>query len=166
MMVELLVASFVLAVALLALMAGYDSAFLSLHKAAGESAGATLANNQLELYSSLSYSAIGLDTTTLSSVEASNSTYVSDDGSLTDSANATDHTINGCGSSSQCQPVQTMTGTDGKSYTVETFVRDLAGVSYAGRSERMVTVPVRDPNTTGTPEVARMSAAFDAGPSS
>ena len=166
MMVELLVASFVLAVALLALMAGYDSAFLSLHKASGRTAAANLANNQLELYSALSYSAIGLDTTTLSAVKASNTTYVSDDSSLDDATNATDHTIDNCGTASQCKPVQTLTGSDGKSYTVETFVRDLLGASYTARSEREVTVLVRDPNSTGSPELARMSAAFDAGPSS
>jgi Tfp pilus assembly protein PilE len=165
MMVELLVASFVLATALLALMAGYDSAFLSLHKAAGRTAAANLANNQLELYSALSYTAIGLDTTTLSSVKASNATYVSDDSSLDDAANATDHTIASCGTASQCLPVQSLVGSDGKTYTVETFVRDLLSVSYNLRSEREVTVLVRDPNSTGSPELARMSAAFDAGPS-
>jgi hypothetical protein len=61
--------------------------------------------------------------------------------------------------------VQSLVGSDGKTYTVETFVRDLLGASYSGRSERQVTVLVRDPNSTGTPELARMSAAFDAGPS-
>ena len=164
MLLELIVAVVVLSVALLALMAGYDSAFLSLHKAAQKSSAATLAQNQLELYSALSYSAIGLDTTTLSSVKASDSTYTSDEAALDNAASATDHTISGCGTSTQCLPVQTLTGSDHKAYRVETFVRDVSGVAFSGRSERVVTVLVRDPSATGTPEVTRMSAAYDAGP--
>lgn len=165
MLLELIVAVFVLSVALLALMAGYDSAFLSLHKAAQKSSAATLAQNQLELYSALSYSAIGLDTTTLSSVKANDSIYRSDEAALDNAASATDHTISGCGASTQCLPVQTLTGSDHKAYRVETFVRDVSGIAFSGRSERVVTVLVRDPGTTGMPEVTRMSAAYDAGPS-
>ena len=165
MLLELIVAVVVLSVALLALMAGYDSAFLSLHKAAQKSSAATLAQNQLELYSALSYSAIGLDTTTLSSVKANDSMYTSDEAALGNAASATDHTISGCGTSTQCLPVQTLTGSDHKAYRVETFVRDISGIAFSGRSERVVTVLVRDPSATGTSEVTRMSAAYDAGPS-
>jgi Tfp pilus assembly protein PilV len=161
MVVELVVATFVLSFAILALMAGYDSAFLSLHKAAEQNSGATLAENQLELYSALSYSAIGLDTTTLSSVKTTNGTYAADEAALDDAAAATDHTISGCGTSAQCTPLQTQTGSDGKSYTLETFVRDVSGLSYTGRSERVVTVIVR--NTDGD-KVTQVSAAYDAGP--
>jgi Tfp pilus assembly protein PilV len=164
MLLELIVAVFVLSVALLALMAGYDSAFLSLHKAAQKSSAATLAQNQLELYSALSYSAIGLDTTALSGVKSSDSMYTSDEAGLDNAASATDHTIDGCGTSTQCLPVQTLTGSDHKSYRVETFVRDVTGIAYSLRPERVVTVIVRDPSTTGSPEVTRMSAAYDAGP--
>jgi type II secretory pathway pseudopilin PulG len=163
-MVELVAAVVILSIALLALMAGYSAAFLSLHKAAQKSAGATLADNQLELYSALAYASIGLDATTLTSVKSSNSTYVSDEAGLTSAASATDHTISGCGSTSQCLPVQTLTGSDGKSYTIETFIRDIANASYTGRSERVVTVLVRDPSTTGSPTVTQLSAAYDAGP--
>lgn len=164
MMVELLAAIVLVTVAILALMAAYDSAFLSMHKAARETAAGTLAQNQLELYNALQYSSVGLDTTTLSSVKASNSTYVTDEASLSNAASATDHTFT-CGTATNCLPVQTLTGSDGKSYTVETFIRDISGVAYSGRSERVVTVIVRDPNTSGSPKVAQMSAGFDAGPS-
>jgi Tfp pilus assembly protein PilE len=163
MLVELVVATVVLSLAIMALMAGYDSAFLSLHTAAKQSAAATLADNQLELYSALSYSAIGLDTTTLSYVKAQNSTYTTDESGLDGAAKATDHTISGCGTASQCLPVQTLTGNDKHSYTLETFVRDVTDLAFTGRSERMVTVFVRD---SAGALVTQASNAYDAGPSS
>ena len=162
MLVELLVATVAISLAILALMAGYDSAFLSLHKAAEQSAGTTLAENQIELYSALNYSAIGLDTTTLSSVKASNTTSTSDEAALDGAADATDVTIDDCGTDAQCLPVQTLTGNDGKSYTIETFVRDVSGLAYSGRTERVVTVMAR--NSAGA-QVTTLTAAFDAGPS-
>ena len=162
--IELMAAVTVLSIALLALMAGYDSAFISLHNAAKKSAASTLADNQLELYSALSYSAIGLDTTTLATVQASNATYVVDENGLDNAASATDHTVNGCGTASQCLPVQTLTGSDHKSYSVETFVRDIANIVLSGRSERLVTIIVGDPSVTGSPVVVQQTAAFDSGP--
>jgi Tfp pilus assembly protein PilE len=168
MMLELLAAMVVLTVAILALMAGYDSAFMSMHKAARTTSASTLAQNQLEIYSaiyanSLGYASIGLDTTTLSAVKATNTTYTSDEAALTDAATAHDYTWS-CGTATNCLPVQTLTGSDHKSYTVETFTRDVPSTAYTGRNERVVTVIVRDPNTSGSPVVAQMDAAFDAGP--
>ena len=64
----------------------------------------------------------------------------------------------------QCLPVQTLTGSDHKSYSVETFVRDIANIVLSGRSERLVTIIVRDPSVTGSPVVVQQTAAFDSGP--
>lgn len=163
MMLELLAAMVVLTVALLALMAGYDSAFTSMHKASRQTTAYTLAQNQLELYSALSYSSVGLDTTTLSSVKASNSTYTSDEAGLTNASTASDATLT-CGTATNCLPVQTLTGSDHKSYTVETFIRNVPDLAYTGRSERDVTIIVRDPSTSGSPVVAELDRAYDAGP--
>lgn len=166
-MLELLAAVLILSVAIMAIMAGYDSAFVSMHKAARNTAASTLAQNQLELYDAIyaggyGYASVGLDTTTFSSVTASNATYTSDEAGLSDAANANPYTF-ACGSASQCLPVQTLTGSDGRSYTLETFIRDVSGVSYSGRTERVVTIIARD--TTTNEKVAQLSAAFDAGPS-
>lgn len=169
MLVELLVASVVLSVALLALMAVYDSSFMSLHKAAQKTAAATLAQNQLELYSALSYTDVGLDATSLTAAKA-NSTYSSDESSLTPSGGS-DVSLSSSCSDTQCLPIQTLTGNDHRSYTVETFIRDISGLGYSdpstrvSRPERVVTVIVRDPSSTGTPIVAQQSSAYDQGPS-
>src|SRR5205814_10344571 len=63
--VELVVATVVLTVALLALMAAYDEAFVSLHKSARTSSAATLAETQLELYGALPVASTGLSPTKL-----------------------------------------------------------------------------------------------------
>jgi Tfp pilus assembly protein PilV len=165
-MLELLAAIVVISLAILALMATYDAAFVSLHKAAQNTAASTLAQNQLELYSALSYSSIGLDSASLTTAKA-NTTYAADEAALTTNTGvtATDATLAAACSSTQCLPIQTLTGSDRKSYTVETFIRNLTSASYSGRAEREVAIVVRDPSTTGSPTVARMTAAFDAGPS-
>ena len=158
--VELLAAMVVLSIAVLALMASYDQAFFSLHSSARTSSAALLGNNQLELYGSLPYASIGLDQSTLASVKASDTVYTSDEAGLA-GATGTDVTISGCGSSPQCLPVQTLTGSDRRSYRVETFVRD---VTHGGTAERVATVIVRDESASGAPEIVTLSTVFDRGP--
>jgi len=158
-LVELLTAMVIVSVAVLALMAAYDQAFFSLHSSAKTSSAALLANNQLELYGALPYASIGLDASSLASAEASDPYYASDESSLS-GATGTDVTISGCGGSPQCLPVQTVTGSDGKTYRLETFVRD---VTVSSITERVVTVLARAASVSGSPQVVTMSTAFDQG---
>lgn len=178
-LVEMVVATIVLSIALLALMAGYDSAFVSIRKANQKSSAATLANAQLELYASLPYASIGLDEGTTDalgdstnvaydSLYATNSILASD-GSVVNGAPEPDGTFNdvkitGCGSTPNCLPVQTLTGSDGRSYRVETFIRDVteqtSNISWATRN---VWVIVRDPSQGGDPELLELHTAFDKG---
>jgi type II secretory pathway pseudopilin PulG len=168
-LIELLAAMTVLSIALMALMAGYDTAFLSLHSSAQKSVASTLANQQIELYNALSYSKIGLDATTLTGIQTPgtfyDATYVADEATLDNTANDADVTIANCGSTANCLPVQTLTGTDGRHYRLETFVRDITNTSVSNISwtTREVTVIVRDPSTTGSPEILRLTTAFDRG---
>ncbi|HVC87025.1 MAG TPA: prepilin-type N-terminal cleavage/methylation domain-containing protein [Gaiellaceae bacterium] len=166
-LIELVVAMVVITVAVLALMAAYDEGFVSLHKSARTNAAATLAETQLELYSSLPYTAVGLDSTKLATAKASDSTYLSDYNSL--SPTGPDVTISSCGTTANCLPVQSPnpTGSDGRSYKVETFIQTVTQNAPSGTTqERMVTVIVRDPQQSGTPIVYEASAAFDPGPTS
>lgn len=165
-MVELLAAIVVLTIALLGLMAGYDAAFLSLHKSSSQTIASNVASNQLELYSSLPYNGLGLDTTTLTSTKSSDTLYAADEtmlnSTLAQQSDATDSTILNCGSTPQCLPVQTVTGSDGRTYRVESFIRDVkVGTTW---SERIVTVIVRNPNASGSPILSQLSAGFDKGP--
>jgi len=163
-LVELTVAMVIITTSLLALMAAYSASFSSIHSSARSSAAGQLTENQLELYASLPYASIGLDTSTLATKKASDANYNTDETALPGSG--TDVTISGCGASAQCSPVQTLTGSDGKSYKVETFIRSLTNNSDASWSEKVVTVIVRDLATTGYPKVMTAQTAFDHGPAS
>jgi Tfp pilus assembly protein PilV len=154
----------IITVSLLALMAAYDQSFFSIHSSAKTSAAGQLAENQLELYASLPYSSIGLDSTTLTTTKSTDVNYSSDESALP--GTGSDVTITGCGSSAQCSPVQTMTGSDGKSYKLETFIRALTNNSASTWTEKVVTVVVRDLSTSGFPKVLTVQTAFDHGPSS
>lgn len=164
-MIELIAAMVILTIALLALMAGYESAFVSLHAASSKTTAANLANKQLELYSSLPFNGMGLNPTTLQSTKSTDTVYSADENGLNSgltSTQWTDVTLASCTSTPQCVPVQTPTGSDGRTYRLETFVRDV--VSTGTWTERIVTVIVRDPSVSGSPELVRMSAGFDHGP--
>lgn len=160
-LIELIVAMAVLSTALLALIGAYSLGYFAIGSAGQTSAAGLLANNQLELYSELPYASIGLDATTLTSVQANDATYSTDEAALPGSG--TDVTISGCGSAAQCQPVQTLTGADHKSYKLETFIRLLPNPQITSRSEKIVTVVVRNASATGTPIVLKMQTAFDQG---
>lgn len=181
-LLEVVAAIAIISIALLALMAGYDSAFLSLHRSNQQSVASTLANQQLELYRSLPYASIGLDaarTTAVGSVSDPlyDSLYATN--SILDGAWSTDPitgepvqapggtvnevTIAACGTTApNCLPIQTVTGPDGRSYRIETFVRDDVNSSSNIRwTTRDVTVTVRDPSTTGDPKILSMQTGFD-----
>lgn len=165
MLVELVVTMVVLSVALLALMASYDQAFFSLHSSAKTSSAGLIAESQLELYAALPYASVGLDSSTLSTVKASDSTYASDESALPGSGS--DVTISGCGGGAQCAPVQTVTGSDHRSYKLETFIRLLVNIVNPDATtwdEKVVTVVVRDLSASGSPKVVTMQTAFDPGP--
>jgi Tfp pilus assembly protein PilV len=161
-MVELVAAMLILTVALLALIGSYSLGYFSIGSAGQTSSAGLLANNQLELYSSLPYSSIGLDATSLSAVKSSDATYSTDESSLP--SGGTDVTISGCGSSPQCLPVQNLTGADHKTYKVETFIQTVPNPQISSRSETVVSVFVRNPALSGSPIVVKMQTAFDQGP--
>jgi type II secretory pathway pseudopilin PulG len=168
-LVELVVAMFVLTVALLALAAGYDTAAISVHNADKKTVAAKLAASQIELYQSLKVSSIGLDQTALTNVQTSGSgsydgVYVSDEAGLTPTG--TDHPIVGCGSSAQCLPIQDVSGPENHPYRIETFIRDVTNTGATGTwKERFVTVIVRDRAVSGNPLLMQVTSAFDPGPS-
>jgi Tfp pilus assembly protein PilV len=158
-LIELIAAMLVLTIALLALIGAYSFGYFAIGSAGQSVSAGLLGNNQLELYQSLSYSSIGLDATQFASRDA---TYISDESALPGSGSNV--TISNCGSSPQCSPVQTLTGSDNKTYRVETFIRLLAHPNVSGRNEKVVTVVVRNMSASGSPTVATLQTGFDSGP--
>jgi Tfp pilus assembly protein PilV len=167
--IELLIATVVLTIAVLALLGSYDESFLSLRSSAKASSAGLLAQNQLELYDSLTYSSIGFTSATLSSTKSTDPTYSTDETALP--VSGTDVTITTCATSPQCSPVQTLTGDDHRSYKLETFIRSLSNPSASARTEKIVTVVVRNlsasacksSDQTKCPKVVTMQTGFDAG---
>ena len=75
-MIELMAAMVVLSIALLALLAGYGSAVVSLRSSAEKTTASALADAQMERYRALPYTSIGLDETTTDAVgNSSNGAY-------------------------------------------------------------------------------------------
>lgn len=185
-LIELLAAMTVLAIALLALLAGFGSAVVSLRASSLKTTASALADGQMELYRSLPYASVGLDSVTVAAIgdstnAAYNATYATNpvlDGLYTTdpvtgaqtqlpSGTVNDVQIVGCGSAPQCLPVQTVTGPDHRTYRVDTYIRDLDDPAYSTAiswSERVVTVIVRNASLSGMPEILRLTSAIDHGP--
>jgi type II secretory pathway pseudopilin PulG len=158
-MIELVAAMCIMIVALLALIGAYSLAYFAINSTNQTTSAGLLANNQLELYASLSYASIGLDATTLATVKSTDPNYNTDESAL--AVSGTDVTISGCGSSAQCSPVQTITAGDHKTYKLETFIRLISNPSAPSRTEKIVTVIVR--NVATGAKVVTMQTGFDLG---
>lgn len=159
-LVELLAAMVLIEIAIFALFAAFTAGTLSTSRAGRTSSATVVGEKQLELYRAMLYEDIGLSSTALGSA----------DGMHTGDpawSEGTQFASTACASSSapECQPVQAaVTGPDGRSYRVDTYVRELtpgAGGIQQGRNVKRVTVVVRwNGNLAATP-LARLTTTFD-----
>jgi len=169
-LVELPIAMTMLSIAIGALLAVFTSSAASLRRAGEKGTALTLADTQMEKYRTRTFTAVRID----GSLIPTSGTYVT--------ANATDSTIppstnqavagqNGdedCPTTDEpaaCLPVQNVTGPDGHTYRVETYVNYVNNDSTLSIRTpasdlplKLVTVVVRDA-TTGS-IMARESSAF------
>jgi type II secretory pathway pseudopilin PulG len=169
-LVELLIAMTMLTVAIGALVTVFVASALSLRRAGEKGTALTLADTQMEKYRTRTFTSVRIDGTLI----PTSGTYVT--------ANSTDSTIppstgqavagqNGdddCPTVAEpaaCLPVQDVTGPDGHTYRVDTYVDYVNHDSTlsirtpaSGLTLKRVTVVVRD-GTTGA-VMARESSAF------
>jgi type II secretory pathway pseudopilin PulG len=186
-LVELLAAMVVLSIALLALLAGYGSAFVSLRLSSQKTTATQLANSQMELYRALPYGSMGLDAATISDIGDDsgadyNALYSEDpalDGAIdTNGVQLPDGTVNDvtiqdCSTvapAQACAPVQqNVVGNDRHHYDIYSYIVDTqskdqtTGLSW---TERVITIVIRNPEATGDPELLRISTAVDRLPAS
>lgn len=164
-LVELVAAMVLLSIGILAVAASFTSGVLSLKHASHTTTAATLADRQLELYRSLHYADILLDSTQMASVD---STYTGD---YAYSEGGTVTQITGTcalsgGAAVACEPMQTgIVGPDHSMYRIDSYVvADTVSTSggTSGQAMKKVTVVVRDGTTTGT-TLARVQTVFDSG---
>ena len=160
-LVELLIAMTVLSVGVFAIVAAYTSTTASLVRASRTATAGVLADKQLELYRAVTYAEIRL----VSSSVPTSGDYVTDTaypGSL-----AALHTGTCSPVTDVCNAARTVTGPDGRSYRVDTYIvyEYPTGSSSGSRYVKKVTVVVRDGTTLGqTPAatpLARQISTFD-----
>jgi len=115
-LIELLIAMTLLSVALLALFAAYSSGYTALKRATRVATATLLADSQMDRYRALQYANIQLNTSCGTSCNE-DTTYTSD------SAYSSTAQVTGCSTTdASCIPTQTVTGADGNSYRIDSFI--------------------------------------------
>jgi Tfp pilus assembly protein PilV len=139
-LVEMLVAIVVINVGLLAILLALNSGMVALRHSAETSTASAVADQQLERFRAREFRAIFLDTTSLA---ATDSTY------LADSAYSPSQVSGACTPLvAACMPSQVVTGPDGRSYRVDTYIVSI--VPAGGAPVKQVTVVVRKPGSPAT----------------
>jgi type IV pilus modification protein PilV len=152
-LIELLIAMTVLSVGILALFAMFESGIRSTTRASTVTTAGALADKEMENFRAIRYDGIGLPA---SLMDAAPTPYLSDPAY----SGASRVELSACGTS-PCTtkvPVHTLTGADGKSYRVDTYVN--AQTVGSGRSVKLVTIVVRDASDVNK-VWARTASAFD-----
>ena len=113
-LIEMLVAIVVINVGLLAILLALNSGMVTLRRSAETSTASAIADQQLERFRARAFPAIYLDTTSLA---ATDSTYQSD------AAYSASQVSQACSPLvAACTPSQTVTGPDGRTYRVDTYI--------------------------------------------
>jgi type IV pilus modification protein PilV len=139
-LIEMLIAIVVINVGLLAILLALNSGMVTLRRSAETSTASAIADQQLERFRARAYAAIYLDTTSLA---ATDSTYQSD---AAYSASQVSQTCSPLVAA--CTPSQTVTGPDGRTYRVDTYI--VSVVPAGGAAVKQITVVVRRPGTGTT----------------
>lgn len=154
-LIELMAAMTVLMVGILALFAMFESGIRHLSRASTVTTAGALADREMESYRAMRYASIGLPD---SLVLAAAAPYSSDAAYQSSTSARVNLVACGAAPCSTDVPVQTLTGADGRSYRVDTYITwQTVG---AGRQVKLVTVVVRD-SADPTKVWARAASAFD-----
>jgi type II secretory pathway pseudopilin PulG len=172
-LVELLIATTMLTIGIGALVTAFAASAVSLRRASQKGTALTLADTQMERYRTRSFTSVRIDGTL---IPTSGSTYVTananEDSTIPPSTNQALAGQNGddaCSSTNEppaCKPIQDVTGPDGHTYRIDTYVNYINNDSTlsirtpaSGLTLKRVTVVVRD-GGTGT-ILAREQSAFE-----
>ncbi len=139
-LIEMLVAIVVINIGLLAILLALNSGMITLRRSAETSTASAVADKQLELYRAIPYTSIYLDT---SSLAATDSTYTFDSAYSTSQVNQTCSPL-----VAACTPSQSVTGPDGRTYRVDTFI--VLTTPAGANAVKQVTVVVRKPGAPAT----------------
>jgi Tfp pilus assembly protein PilV len=134
-LIEMLAAIVIINIGILGILLALNSGMVTLRRSAESSTASAVADRQVERYRAIAFASIFLDTTSLA---ATDSTY------QTDSAYSASQVSQTCSPLvAACAPSQTVTGPDGHSYRVDTYV--VWTTPTGGSAVKQVTVVVRKP---------------------
>ena len=162
-LIELLIAMVMLNVGILALVAAFQSGAMALKRASKVSNASTLADGQMELYRSLPYTQLMLDT---GAVGSTDNTYRCDSTLGTACPNTTSWLITGTCITpvpDQCKPTRLVKGPDQYTYRIDSYIVSYTSPPSGGvssRPELKITVVVRD-NAQLSKILAREISTYD-----
>ena len=142
-LIELITALVILNVAIFAMFAMFNAGVLSIARASRTTTASILAEKQMELYRSLSYTDVGLHIGEISS-SSTDTTHTSDADWISQAAQVS---VAGCNASlDRCKAIRTdVSGPDSHLYRIDTYVHTTTPTS--GRAVKQVTVAVRRQET-------------------
>lgn len=162
-LLELVISMTMLNIGILAIVAAFNSGAIALKNAGEISTGSVVADKQMELYRALKYTEIALDSASVTTANG-DTTYQCDAANKIDptgacgGANQQTQQLKTCGvMTPQCNPRQTVTGPDQRSYRLDTYV--VMQTPPTGRPVKLVTIVVR--RTPDLKMLARVSSSFD-----
>jgi type II secretory pathway pseudopilin PulG len=162
-LIELLVSMMMLNIGILAIVAAFNSGAIALKNAGEVSTASVVADKQMELYRALKYTEIALDSTAVATANG-DANYQCDTANkinptgVCGGANQQTQQLTTCGTMTpQCNPRQTVTGPDQRSYRIDTYV--VSQTPPTGRPVKLVTIVVR--RTADLKMLARVSSSFD-----
>jgi Tfp pilus assembly protein PilV len=134
-LIEMLAAIVLINIGLLAILLALNSGMVALRRSAEHSTASAVADQQLERFRAREFSDIYLDTTSLA---ATDSTYQAD------SAYSVSQVTGACSPLvAACTPSQSVTGPDGRTYRVDTYV--VSVVPAGAAAVKQITIVVRKP---------------------
>jgi len=168
MLIELILAMLFLAVAVGALVSVYSASVVSLRHTSIEGNALTLVDRQIELYNTLPYAFISLDSTTIPGSTDSYTTAHSTDSTIPGAlGQVTGTTVapGSCTSPKAPQPscaTQLVAGPDGRTYRIDTYIVFITPPTAGSRAVKQVTSVARlvQSGTVG-PIRARIQSAYD-----
>lgn len=155
-LIELLIAMTVMLVGVLSIFAMFESGLRQLTRASNVTTASALADSEMENYRAVRYTVIGM---TQAALDAADAPYSGDTAYRAGGTNQPNEAVT-LGSSSY-SPTQTLTGADGRSYRVDTYITwqsvTVSGGTFSGRPVKQVTVVVRRSGK----DLARLTSSFD-----
>ena len=167
-LIELLIAMVMLNIGILALVGAFNSGAVALARASKVSNAATLADTQMELFRGMKYTSIVQDTAEWNAALA-DATWTADYAYQNNMkapitapkalvAPVTGGVCAGTPVPLSCDPSRLVTGADGRSYRVDTYL--YYDQPSGGQQLKVITIVVRDSSQTSL-SLARLTSTFD-----